>query len=168
MLRKMEDEVLLNEDGMTRPVWKQRSLSCEPEYPLNRLRGITLTQAFLVSNPVLDRLSVRCWLLDRQGSWIWRNASAKHDPMALSTLKALAEAKTNHSNTAEVLDDASVVRWATIRDLQGTVIGWSALSDRLETKRNSSLIIQTGVAVCQAGTFVMATAAKMVHEIRTP
>ena len=138
------------------------------DYTFNLLPGITLTNAFLVSNHVLDRLSVRCWLFDMQGSLIWGNASAKREPIALSTLTALAEAKTNHTNTAAVLDDGSVVRWATIRDLQGTVIGWSALSDRLETKRNSSLIIQTGVAVCQEGTFVMATAAKMVHEIRTP
>jgi len=76
----MEDEVVLDEDGMTRPVWNQRSLSCEPEYTLNFLPGIPLTHAFLVSNPVLDRLSVRCGLFEMQGSWIGCNASARRDP----------------------------------------------------------------------------------------
>jgi len=129
------------------------------DYTFNLLPGITLTNAFLVSNQVLDRLTVRCWLFDMQGSLIWWNASAKREPIALSTLTALAEAKTNHGNTAAVLDDGSVVRWATIRDLQGTGIGWLALSDRVETKQDGSPFIQTGVAVCQEGTFVMATAA---------
>ncbi len=150
---------MLDEDGMTRPVWNQRSLSWKTDDPFNLLPGITLTNAFLVSNQVLDRLSVRCWLFDMQGILIWWNASAKRDPMALSTLTALAETKRNHGNTAAVLDDGSVVRWATIRDLQGTVIGWLALSDRVEPKRDGSPLIQTGVAVCQKGTFVMATAA---------
>ncbi len=123
-------------------------------YTFNLLPGITLTNAFLVSDQVLNRLSVRCWLFDLQGQFIWQNAIAKREPIGLSTLAALVTA--HHSRPAgasdAVLDDGSMVRIISVRNLAGTVIAVLATADPWQ----SPSVVQIGVAVCEDGRFVLA------------
>ncbi len=128
-------------------------------YTFNPLPGVTLTNAFLVSNEVLDRLPVACAFFSLQGVLLWQNQRASSKEASVEQIRSMLASMSDEGVSSAALEDGSLVRFLRVRNLMGQTQGILSVIDDTLGERSGLSALHTGIAIFSRGTFIAANRA---------